>query len=81
MAFGALQDRLVPHARYALLFADGLWRSVTYSEYQQLRGSRAPRFGILDVMVAGLFVSYIGANGEMNGIRFFARPKIVQRGN
>ena len=82
MQFGKLQSQFVPHARYAVLYADGRWRSVTYDDFQKLHGvPKMLRWGILDLMASGAFMAYITADGEFKGMRYFSRPLIVQSAN
>ena len=78
MFFGALQEYLVPHARY-LLKAEGKWISVPYSEYIKLQGRSArTTAGVLDVFAYKAEVHWDGGS-ESRHIN--VGPVILLQGN
>eukprot|EP00969_Alexandrium_andersonii_P352524 15437881-Alexandrium_andersonii.AAC.1 len=45
VSFGALQDVVMPHARYLHLGEDGKWKALTLEKYVHVTSRAAPRCG------------------------------------
>ena len=81
LGFGALQEQVMPHARFLQLDAEtGRWRAVTFDKYRSLSKRSAPRFGVCEILAQSMVVAYrIGHIWHYRHIH--VPPRIIQNQN
>eukprot|EP00959_Pyramimonas_sp_CCMP1952_P191664 4007826-Pyramimonas_sp.AAC.1 len=81
--FGALQDQLMPVARYAVQTEEGgRWTTVSYDEFiRKYGGSRMVRFGIVEVLGAKAAFTVMSDDDVLRGFDILCRPSILARSN
>jgi hypothetical protein len=80
LRFGRLHGKLEPFARY-LIEEGGLWRTATFQEYKDYKGSSAPTScGIVEVLGTNALIRF-----DLDGVNHLhdalARPLILEKGN
>ena len=81
--FGRLQEELMPYARYPVMDPDTKeWKSVGDLEITKRLGpGRLPSFGTVELMVRGGCMHFMcPTSRQIQGIRVFAKPAVLQHG-
>jgi len=82
VAFGSLQDLLLPCARFAHKGPDGLWKMLPWSEYCQVTKQRiAPRKGVVEVFAQLYRCAWMDENNVQYRYKVLAPPMFLQVGN
>lgn len=80
IAFGKLQQQLVPHARFPVKI-DQQWKSVTLDVFLSKSPGRQRstlRYGVMELLAQGVTCHYITKDDMFAGFRLFCRPRILQ---
>ena len=80
LAFGKLQDILLPAARYAVKGPDGQWKLVPWSELQ-LHTRLAPRKGVLELFAQVNRIAWDDNIGQHFQHKVITQPRYLERGN
>jgi hypothetical protein len=80
IAFGPLQDKLLPCARYAHKNNDGHWRYLPWNEFRNYTNT-APRSGVVELFAVQYTVAWSSKQGLRYKHKIIAPPMLLQAGN
>lgn len=79
VSFGALQEMIMPHARYLHLGEDNRWRALPLDKYSALTQRAAPKVGVVELFAQRMAVSFHDAAAATDHHRdIFVPPRFVQ---
>jgi hypothetical protein len=80
LTFGALQELLLPYARFASKQSDGSWKMIPWSELRRST-NRAPKHGTVELFAMTLHAAWDDAAGHHHYHDIPTAPKIITVGN
>lgn len=79
VAFGALQEHIMPHARFLRINeGTGKWEAVSLERYVGMSGRAAPRFGVSEIFAQSNQLSYRTDEGHWHHRLCHVPPRVVQ---